>query len=335
MIRWLSIVLHRPAFRADPRLYTRDHNTRDHNTRTQNSQFLSFLQGSGFRRVNPDHYERALRRRRTALAVFSWVAVAGFAWVVVESAQALMTILEEVDRQLTKQGRRLLLAFDEFETIDLKVGERVFPEDLLRTIRQSIQSHRQIIWLFAGGSDFEELPHAEWASYLVNVQKVEIPLFSEAECRELLTDPLKTERLGGDVGASLPGFDPAFWGDHGVDIICRQTAGWPNFVQLLAQEAVYLANERNITQVDDALLQAAADAAVDSGESAFFRILKTENRFPGEWDYLLGFRANEVQSEPGDDRLRRSLRRRLLVVEENGMWRMRVPLMRHWLIKRR
>ena len=54
-----------------------------------NGQFLSFLQGTHFRRVNPDSYERSLRRRRTALAVLTWAAVAGFAWVVVESAQAL------------------------------------------------------------------------------------------------------------------------------------------------------------------------------------------------------------------------------------------------------
>lgn len=84
MIRWLSIMLHRPACRADPRLHGRGRMTR-----TQNSQFLSFLQGSGFRRVNPDLYERALRRRRVAMAAFTWTAVAGFAWVVIESAQAL------------------------------------------------------------------------------------------------------------------------------------------------------------------------------------------------------------------------------------------------------
>ncbi len=86
MIRWLSIVLHRPAFRADPRLHGR---SRSGITRTQNSQFLSFLHDSGFRRVNPDLYERSLRRRRVVMAVFSWAAVAGFAWVVIESAQAL------------------------------------------------------------------------------------------------------------------------------------------------------------------------------------------------------------------------------------------------------
>ena len=84
MIHWLSTVLRRPAFRADPRLHSRRGATR-----TQNSQFLSFLHDTGFRRVNPDQYERSLRRRRTAMAVFTWAAVAGFAWVVIESAQAL------------------------------------------------------------------------------------------------------------------------------------------------------------------------------------------------------------------------------------------------------
>jgi hypothetical protein len=85
MLRWLSIMLHRPAFRADPRLHSRS----AQGNRTQSSQFLSFLRDSGFRRVNPDRYEQALRRRRAVMAVFTWVAVAGFAWVVIESAQAL------------------------------------------------------------------------------------------------------------------------------------------------------------------------------------------------------------------------------------------------------
>ena len=84
MNHWLSIVLHRPAYRADPRLHARGRGTH-----TQNSQFLSFLHGSGFRRVNLDLYERSLRRRRFSMAVFTWAAVAGFAWVVIESAQAL------------------------------------------------------------------------------------------------------------------------------------------------------------------------------------------------------------------------------------------------------
>jgi hypothetical protein len=85
MINWLStVLLRRPSLRAGPG----QHRHSSH-TRPTNGQFVSFLQGTHFRRVNPDAYERSLRRRRVAMAVFTWAAVAGFAWVVIESAQAL------------------------------------------------------------------------------------------------------------------------------------------------------------------------------------------------------------------------------------------------------
>jgi len=84
MIQWLSNVLRRPALRPGPCL-----RSRSRPTCTVNNQFISFLQRSGFRRVNPDRYERSLRRRRLALAVFGWASVLGLTWVVVESAKAL------------------------------------------------------------------------------------------------------------------------------------------------------------------------------------------------------------------------------------------------------
>ena len=58
-------------------------------TRTKNGQFLSYLGQAGFRRVNPAKYERSMRYRRIAMAVFFWGLLAGFSWIVIESAQAL------------------------------------------------------------------------------------------------------------------------------------------------------------------------------------------------------------------------------------------------------
>lgn len=58
-------------------------------TTTKNGQFLSYLGQAGFRKVNPAKYERAMRYRRVALAVFFWGLLAGFSWIVIESAQAL------------------------------------------------------------------------------------------------------------------------------------------------------------------------------------------------------------------------------------------------------
>ena len=54
----------------------------------------------------------------------------------------------------------------------------------------------------------------------------------------------------------------------------------------------------------------------------------------GEWDYVNGFRTRELQTPPDDEAVYRSLRRRLIVANEGDLWRMRVPLMRRWLIER-
>ena len=84
MIQWLSTVLRRPTLRPGRLVHSHGRPTR-----TVNSQFVSFLQRSGFRRVNLDRYERSLRRRRLALAVCGWASALGLTWVVVESAKAL------------------------------------------------------------------------------------------------------------------------------------------------------------------------------------------------------------------------------------------------------
>ena len=64
--------------------------------------------------------------------------------------------------------------------------------------------------------------------------------------------------------------------------------------------------------------------------------MRRESRLPGEWEYLSAFRKQETQPPPQDEAMARSLRRRLLVAEEGdaGPWRLRVPLMLRWLIKR-
>ena len=96
---------------------------------------------------------------------------------------------------LEREDRRLILAFDEFEQLDVKIGEGVFNLDLLATIRESVQMHRRLIWVFAGSHHITELKHAPWDSYFVSLRTIEVPPFSEAETRLLLTEPLKESPL--------------------------------------------------------------------------------------------------------------------------------------------
>jgi len=240
--------------------------------------------------------------------------------------------LNYVNGTLIDQQKRLILAFDEFENFDMKIGEGVFDCDLLATIRESVQMHRQLIWAFAGSHHITELKHAPWDSYLVSIRTIEVPPFSAAETRVLLTEPLKESPLF-ERGALRPRYDAAFWSEGGIEWIHEQTAGWPHLVQLLAGTAVDLVNDANVAALDRQMLQKAAERSIVDGDTVLRQLMRGESELPGEWDYLVGFRKKDEQQPPQDEAIFQSLRRRQLVTA-GGMWRLRVPLMQRWLRKR-
>jgi hypothetical protein len=242
--------------------------------------------------------------------------------------------LARANTQLADQKRRLLLAIDEYETIDEKIGSGDFTQDLLATLRESIQTHRRITWIFAGSHDIAELKHATWPSYLVSARTIEMPLFSEAETRLLLTEPMSRSPLWSSEEEKRPRFPAGFWGDSGVEHIHREAGGWPHLVQLLAETTVDLVNESGAREACSALLEGASARAIVRGDTVLRQLLERECTVPGEWEYVAGFRRNDTQPPPGDDAVYRSLRRRLVVVDENGLWRLRVPLMQRWLRER-
>jgi AAA domain len=246
----------------------------------------------------------------------------------------LFEALDSANAELTDQNRRLLLAIDEYENIDEKIAAGVFPLDLLAALRESIQTHRRITWIFAGSHDIAELKHAPWPSYLVSARTIEMPLFSEAETRLLLTEPMSRSPLWLSVDDKRPHFPAGFWGNGGIEYIHREAGGWPHLVQLLAETAVDLANDSTAQEVDAAMLERAAARAIVHGDTVLRQLLEQECAVSGEWEYLGGFRRNDMQPPPEDETVYRSLRRRLLVLEKSGLWRLRVPLMQRWLRER-
>jgi hypothetical protein len=242
-------------------------------------------------------------------------------------------VLAAFNAHLQETNKRILLAIDEYENLDRKIGEKVFPEDLLATIRESIQTHRNITWIFAGSHEIAELKHAEWPSYLVSARTIEVPMFTMAETRLLLTEPLKFSPLYQDE-SKRPRFEPGFWGENGIERIQREAGGWPHLVQLIAETIVDVINDADQRQVDDALFEAALNKAIVSGHNVLYQLLRGESTLPGEWEYLSAFRTSETQPFPGEEAIYVSLRRRLLMEEESGEWRLRVPLMARWLKQR-
>ncbi len=69
------------GMRSDKRLRT---------ARVKHAQFACYLEETGFRTHNVDRYERSLRRRRVAKGLFLWATAFGVAWIVIESARAVV-----------------------------------------------------------------------------------------------------------------------------------------------------------------------------------------------------------------------------------------------------
>lgn len=243
----------------------------------------------------------------------------------------LFTALDVINDRLAAEQQRLLLALDEFEMIDRKIGEGVFSADLLHTLRESIQTHRQITWAFVGSHQLSELTHDSWASYFVSLRTVELKPFALEETKLLLTEPLKYSPLWEKRRDEMPRFT-SFWGKGGIDRIHTETGGWPHLVQLVAETAVDLANTKGAECLDGALLEGAFDESVRRGDTVLRQLIEGENCSSDEAEYLLAFRSQESQPEPINGPLRRALRRRLLVDNVDGMWRLRAPLMRRWII---
>jgi energy-coupling factor transporter ATP-binding protein EcfA2 len=247
----------------------------------------------------------------------------------------LDTFLGAADAILGDAEQRLVIAIDEYENLDRKIGEGVLSEDLLAVVRESIQSHRRLIWAFAGSHRIDELSCAPWTSYLVSARTVEVPMLSFEETRLLLTEPLRHSSLWSRDDPSRPAFEPGFWGDGGIEAIFDATAGWPHLVQLVAETVVDLVNDAGRARADTELLANAFDKAVVRGDVVLRELIDRESTLPGELDYLHAFGRSDSQPPPPDDiEIERSLRRRQLIVDDGDSRRLRVPLMGRWIRQR-
>lgn len=202
--------------------------------------------------------------------------------------------------------------------------------DILGTIRESIQNHRNITWIFSRSHDISELTVA---NYLISARTIEIPFFTHEETQLLLTDPLKHSRLLNQSSTKRPMFSPDFWGPGGIDEIHHQSGEWPFFVQLIAETVIDMLNDFSRTSVDKELFDYALYESLANGKNAFLNLVNEKSVLPGELEYLEGFRTKEILSLPEDKKVHASLLRRKLVAAQEGCLEMRIPFIHRWIRK--
>ena len=161
---------------------------------------------------------------------------------------AFSTALRRLQEHLEATGRRVLIALDEYEVMDERIADGAMSKRLLAALRDAIQSHRRIRWLFSGVHHFSELLGAEWSSYLTAFRQVQLRPFSPAETHQLLTEPMKRAQAFGDRTPAMAGFflETSFWPGPMIERIQRETQGWPALVQGVPKQVIARCNRAKV-----------------------------------------------------------------------------------------
>ena len=229
-----------------------------------------------------------------------------------------------------EDGRTALLALDEFETLEAPITAGRFDEvAVLGMFRNLIQHRPRFKVLLTGSHTLDEFQY--WASYLINVQTIQIGYLSEAEAQQLIERPVQGFNLGYEVQASRR--------------VMALTRGHPALLQLLCAEIVALKNEQPPAQRRLACLadvEAAVPEALAHGSFFFADIQRNQVDEAGL--AVLRFMAAQgkgaitsqetiAQQVDDLDAVLSSLIRRELIELVDGGYRFQVELIRRWFSK--
>lgn len=222
-----------------------------------------------------------------------------------------------------------LLMLDEFEALESAISRGHFDEDsVLGTLRHIIQHHPRFRILLAGSHTLDEF--RRWASYLINVQIVQISYLQDTETLQLIEHPVKDFTLRYVPEASQR--------------VLFLTRGHPFLVQLLCAEVVVLKNNqdptvRRLAQLKD--VEAALPEALASGKMFFVDVAQNQVDARG-LKLLRRLAANGeaipikrealalLLQEPDLDVVLRQLIQRDLIEAVDGGYRFQVEMIRQW-----
>ncbi len=232
--------------------------------------------------------------------------------------------LDEVEQALGDSTA--LLSLDEFEVLEGAFGEGRFNErDVLGMLRHLIQHRPRFKVLLAGSHTLDEVQR--WASYLINVQVVQIGYLNKAEALQLIERPVKDFALRYEPEAARR--------------VLALTRGHPFLTQLVCAEVVALKNEqdpaaRRLARLAD--VEAAVPAALGSGSFFFADIERNQVDEPGL--EVLRFVAAQAEGAVVDraalarfadvERALALLLRRDVIEATDGGYRFQVELIRRW-----
>ncbi|MDM8539789.1 hypothetical protein QUF90_01750 [Desulfococcaceae bacterium HSG9] len=219
----------------------------------------------------------------------------------------------------------ILLTFDEFEKLGEAIQKGKIDHEILDELRHLIQHQSQMAFLFAGVRTMEDFG-PDWSSYFINIKPIQISYLLPEEGRSLITDP--------DPEANFT----LKYDEEVVNQIVEMTCCHPFLVQVVCSAIVEEANAAKINHVDLPLLEKAVIRALQQGEPYFRNI----------WDEMAGQNGQAVlrriaMSEESldlhetDSNIQKALVRmvklKVLTKNDNGTYKVEVPLVKRWILE--
>ena len=227
--------------------------------------------------------------------------------------------LNQAQKIADQRGKRILLAFDEYEELENSIINGDISEKVLGKLRNLIQHSKSIVVLVSGSHRFEELTRLNWANYLINTRTLELSYLDAESARELLTKPVP--ELHYEAGV--------------VDDIIRITHCQPYLLQAVASELVnYLNSKQQTTATPDDLNTALEKTLVSA--SAYFSDTWRKDNSATEQQVMRALATGKTESVLADAAFQpaiQSLIRKEIVEGAEGSYRLAVELFARWIVK--
>jgi uncharacterized protein len=227
----------------------------------------------------------------------------------------------------TLEGRWLLLALDEYETIGDLIAQRQLDENFFKLLRSLIQHHSKIILLFSGAHTLEDLPPV-WSHYLVNVSILKVNPLNEYDARELITKPIPEFNLMYRSGT--------------VERILNATGCHPYLIQLTCRDLVNYLNDNSRSYAAVTDIEKALSSALISGTAYFHDLYYGRDSDKVQQSVLLtlarsgfmGFIDLKDKTKLSDSMLKATLKRlmrRDVLIQIEGNYHFQVELVQRWI----
>ncbi|MCQ3980321.1 MAG: hypothetical protein DPW09_43470, partial [Anaerolineae bacterium] len=149
----------------------------------------------------------------------------------------------------------LLLLFDEFEELEMRVASGKLEATIFPFFRHLMQHHRRLGFIFVGTHRLESLSSDYWSIFFNIALYKYVTFLSEEAARSLISQPVAAYGL--------------IYDDLALDKILRVTAGHPYFLQLTCHALINRANRERRGYITIQAVNEVLNEMVELGEAHF------------------------------------------------------------------